>query len=66
MLFAGGMPFFDSVVHALSTAGTGGFSVKNSSIAEYNSAYFEYDHYGIYAAVRGELQPVLFDADEGF
>ena len=42
LLFAGGMPFFDSVVHALSTAGTGGFSVKNSSIAEYNSAYFEY------------------------
>lgn len=42
LLFAGGMPFFDSVVHALSTAGTGGFSIKNSSIAAYNSAYFEY------------------------
>ena len=42
LLFVGGMPFFDSVVHALSTAGTGGFSIKNSSIAEYNSAYFEY------------------------
>lgn len=42
LLFAGGMPFFDSVVHALSTAGTGGFSVKNNSIAAYGSVYFEY------------------------
>ena len=42
LLFAGGMPFYDSVVHALSTAGTGGFSVKNASIAAYNSVYFEY------------------------
>lgn len=41
-LFAGGMPLFDSVNHALSTAGTGGFSIKNSSIAAYNSPYFEY------------------------
>ena len=36
LLFAGGMPLFDSVNHALSTAGTGGFSIKNSSIAAYN------------------------------
>lgn len=42
LLFAGGMPLFDSVNHALSTAGTGGFSIKNSSIAAYNSPYFEY------------------------
>lgn len=41
-LFAGGMPLFDSINHALSTAGTGGFSIKNSSIAAYNSPYFEY------------------------
>ena len=41
-LFVGGMPLFDSVNHALSTAGTGGFSIKNSSIAAYNSPYFEY------------------------
>lgn len=42
LLYAGGMPFYDSVVHALSTAGTGGFSIKNASIAAYNSVYFEY------------------------
>ncbi len=42
LLFAGGMPLYDSVVHAFSTAGTGGFSIKNASIAAYNSVYFEY------------------------
>ncbi|MFA9379513.1 MAG: TrkH family potassium uptake protein [Acetanaerobacterium sp.] len=40
-LLFGGMPLFDSVVHAFATAGTGGFSIKNSSIAYYNSAYIE-------------------------
>ncbi|MBR5228527.1 MAG: TrkH family potassium uptake protein, partial [Firmicutes bacterium] len=39
LLWAGGMPFFDSVIHAVSTAGTGGYSLKNSSIAYYNSDY---------------------------
>lgn len=42
LLFIGGMPLFDSINHALSTAGTGGFSIKNSSIAAYDNAYFEY------------------------
>ncbi len=37
-----GMPVFDSIVHAVATAGTGGFSVKNSSIAHYNSQSIEY------------------------
>lgn len=41
LLFIGGMPLFDSINHALSTAGTGGFSIKNSSIAAYDNAYFE-------------------------
>jgi len=36
MLLCGGMPLFDSIVHAISTAGTGGFGVKTSSIATYN------------------------------
>lgn len=30
-----GMPFFDSLVNSFATAGTGGFSVKNASIAAY-------------------------------
>ena len=32
---------FDSVNHALATAGTGGFSIKNAGIAYYDSAYVE-------------------------
>ena len=35
-LLAGGMPVFDSVVHALGTAGTGGFGIKANSIAGYS------------------------------
>ena len=41
-LLIGGMPFFDAVVTAFATAGTGGFAIKNESIAAYNSAYCEY------------------------
>lgn len=40
-LVAGKMPLFDSVLTAFSTAGTGGFSNKNNSIAFYNSAYID-------------------------
>ncbi len=35
------MPLFDSVTTAFATAGTGGFSVKNASIAAYNSLPIE-------------------------
>lgn len=37
LLFAGGMPFYESVVHTFGTAGTGGFSVNNDSIAGYSN-----------------------------
>ena len=37
----GGMNFFDALLHAFSTAGTGGFSNKNSSVAYYDSAYID-------------------------
>ena len=36
-LLCGGMPLFESVVHAFGTAGTGGFGVKADSIASYSS-----------------------------
>lgn len=36
-----GMPWFDAVVHAFGTAGTGGFSIKNASIGAYNSPLIE-------------------------
>lgn len=39
LLMLGGMPFFDSLLNAFGTAGTGGFAIKNASIAYYNSAY---------------------------
>ena len=41
-LVAGKMPVFDSLVHAFGTAGTGGFSIMNASIAAYGSPYLEY------------------------
>lgn len=41
LLMAGGMPFFDSLLNSFGTAGTGGFAIKNASIAYYNSAYFD-------------------------
>ncbi len=42
LLVSGGMPVYDSIVNAFATAGTGGFAIKNASIAAYNSAYAEY------------------------
>ncbi|MFR3817921.1 MAG: TrkH family potassium uptake protein [Fusobacterium varium] len=42
LLKLGGMPLFDSVVHAFGTVGTGGFGIKNSSVAYYNSSYIDY------------------------
>lgn len=41
LLLAGGMPWFDSVTTALATAGTGGFAIKASSMAYYNSFYLQ-------------------------
>lgn len=40
-LMAGGMSLFDSLLNSFATAGTGGFAIKNASIAFYNSAYFD-------------------------
>ncbi len=41
LLFAGGMPFFDSIVNSFATAGTGGFGILSNSIEGYNSVYSE-------------------------
>lgn len=35
LLLAGNMPLFDSIVHSLGTAGTGGFSIKADGLASY-------------------------------
>ena len=37
-----GMPWFDCVIHAFTTISTGGFSVKNASIAAYGSIVIEW------------------------
>lgn len=37
MLLFGGMPLFESILHAFGTAGTGGFGIKADSITGYNS-----------------------------
>ena len=41
LLLLGGMNLYDSIIHSFSTAGTGGFSNQNSSIAAYDSAYID-------------------------
>ena len=40
-LMFGGMNLYDAVVHSFSTAGTGGFSNRNASVAFYDSAYID-------------------------
>ncbi|HPI22179.1 MAG TPA: potassium transporter TrkG, partial [Spirochaetota bacterium] len=41
LLMAGGMGWFDSLIHTFGTLATGGFSSKNLSAGHYNSAYFD-------------------------
>ncbi len=42
LLSAGGMGWFDSLCHAFTATGTGGFSTKQASIAYFHSPYIEY------------------------
>ncbi len=41
LLMCGGVPLYDAVLHACSSAGTGGFSMWGDSIGHYNSVYVE-------------------------
>ena len=41
LLLCGGMPLYDSLIHAFGTAGTGGFSNRALSVGAYDSAYFD-------------------------
>lgn len=41
MLIIGGMSIYDALCHTFTTMPTGGFSTKNTSIAHYNSVYFD-------------------------
>lgn len=40
-LLCGGMSFYDAVLHAFATAGTGGFSTRALSVGAYGSVYLE-------------------------
>ena len=42
MLLSGGMNLFDALLHAFTTASTGGFSSRDLSVGAYQSAYIEY------------------------
>lgn len=41
LLLAGGMDLYDALVHTFSTAGTGGFNNRNTSVAFYDSVYID-------------------------
>ena len=41
LLMCGGMSFYEALLHAFATAGTGGFSTRSASIAAFDSAYIE-------------------------
>jgi trk system potassium uptake protein TrkH len=65
LLFAGGMPLFDSVCHAFCTMPTGGFSTKNASIAHFNSAYFDsvFVLFMLFAGINFSLHYKLIKGD---
>ena len=41
LLACGGMSIYEALGHAFASAGTGGFSTRNSSLGEFNSLYIE-------------------------
>jgi trk system potassium uptake protein TrkH len=65
LLFAGGMPLFDSICHAFCTMPTGGFSTKNASIAHFNSAYFDsvFILFMLFAGINFSLHYKLIKGD---
>lgn len=65
-----GMPFFDALTHAFTTLSTGGFSIKNASVAAYNSPAIEWviivftvlasiNFSLMFLAIRGQFRTVL-------
>ncbi len=76
-LLVGGMPLYDSLIHAFGTAGTGGFSSKNLSVGAYGSVYIEIVItvfmllFGVnfalyYQAIRGNLKSIIKDEEFRF
>ena len=52
ILMAEGMPVFDSLLNSFATAGTGGFAIKNASIAAYDSQVMQMT-IGVFMALFG-------------
>ena len=65
LLIAGGMSFYDALLHAFATAGTGGLSTRALSIGYYNSAYIE-GIGNIYEFDCGELSGWLYKVNGNF
>lgn len=42
LLTAGGMDFYESICHIFAAVATGGFSTRNASVGEFNSAYIDW------------------------
>jgi trk system potassium uptake protein TrkH len=73
-LLAGGMPLYDSLIHAFGTASTGGFSSRNASVGAYGSVYIETVItifmliFGVnfsvyYAVLKGNIKSILRDEE---
>ena len=74
LLMLGGMDVFDSICHAFTTTGTGGFSTKQASIEYYHSPYIEYvisifmfvsgiNFTLLLLFINGKLKKVVHDAE---
>ena len=70
VLMIGGMSFYDALLHTFATAGTGGFSTRNSSVGAFNSPFIEIAIacflvlYGMnfnlyYLIIRGKIKEAL-------
>ena len=74
LLWIGGMTFFDSVCHSLTTMATGGFSTKQASVAYWDSPFIQYvivffmfvagTNFTLsYLALKGKFRSVLKDEE---
>ncbi|MDR3333940.1 MAG: TrkH family potassium uptake protein [Treponema sp.] len=74
LLMAGGMDWFDAVIHAFSTLATGGFSSRNNSIAAYHSPWIDwvciifmalagFNFSLIWGLLRGKYQDLMKDSE---
>jgi len=77
LLLISGMPLFDSIVHAFASAGTGGFSNRNSSVGAYGNVYAEIIitlftimfgvNFGLYyRLIRGDAKGIFKDEEFRF